>query len=79
MEAMRDLLNNIQPAPPPREDGDGEHEDQEPPEEFDWHCFNIAGRHFYGYTTSLLAPNFSQLSLLRLFRVGQVIWLHEKT
>ena len=35
MEAMRDLLNNIQPAPPPREDGDGAHEDQEPPEEFD--------------------------------------------
>ena len=35
MEAMRDLLNHIQPAPPPREDGDGAHEDQEPPEEFD--------------------------------------------
>ena len=33
MDAMRDLLNNIQPVPPPREDGDPE--DQEPPEEFD--------------------------------------------
>ena len=35
MEAMRDLLSNIQPAPPPREDGDRAHEDQEPHEEFD--------------------------------------------
>ena len=34
MEAMRDLLNNIQPAVPPREDG-GEDGEQEPPEEFD--------------------------------------------
>ena len=33
MEAMRDLLNNIQPAAPPREDGEAG--EQEPPEDVD--------------------------------------------
>ena len=36
MDAMRDLLNNIQPVPPPREDGQDVHGDQqEELDEFD--------------------------------------------
>ena len=42
MDTMRDLLNNIQPVPPPREDGPNEGDadeggqDQDNLEEFDW-------------------------------------------
>lgn len=35
MDTMRDLLNNIQPAPPPREDENQEREDDDDVAEFD--------------------------------------------